>query len=66
MNIKERIKFRLDELEACLKEGKHLISEGEAQDLIVSIAKFSSLLSDAERDFINAAKMAVADKKPWK
>ena len=68
MNIKEKIAARLDDLEAHLLAGEHLRSaEGVVAvlDLIASIAKFTSILSSADRDFLNAAKMAVADKKPW-
>jgi hypothetical protein len=68
MNIKEKIKNRFDDLEEALISGKHLESDGSAkaiEDLIASIAKFTSVLSSAERDFINAAKLAVEDKKVW-
>jgi hypothetical protein len=69
MNIKEKIRNRLVELESALSAGDHLKSaEGTIAvlELISSIAKFTSILSDVERDFINAAKMAVADKVEWK
>lgn len=68
MNIKEKIKKRFDDLEEALISGKHLESDDtakEVEDLISSIAKFTSVLSSAERDFINAAKLAVEDKKVW-
>ena len=69
MNIKEKIAARLDDLAKHLLAGDHLKSaEGVVAvlDIIASIAKFTSLLSDEERDFINAARMAVNDKKEWK
>ncbi|MBR2657384.1 MAG: hypothetical protein IKD58_13040 [Loktanella sp.] len=69
MTIRERISARFDELETALIAGKHLGSESDAQevdDLIRSIAKFVSVLSDEERDFINAARMALEDKLEWK
>jgi hypothetical protein len=65
MNIKEKISARMDELEASLIAGKHLVFGAEVNQLIASIAKFTSVLSSAERDFLNAAKMAVANKNPW-
>jgi len=68
MNIKEKINKRFDDLEAALIAGKHLESDeaaNEVEDLISSIAKFTSVLSSAERDFINAAKLAVENKKVW-
>jgi len=69
MNIKEKISARLDDLEKHLVAGHHLKSaEGAVAvlDLISSVAKFASILSDEERDLVNAAKMAVADKVEWK
>lgn len=69
MTIKELIIARFDQLESVLIAGKHLESESDAQEvdnLINSIAKFMSVLSDAERDFINAARMALEDKLEWK
>jgi hypothetical protein len=68
MNIKEKIKNRFDDLEAALIAGKHLESDdaaNEVESLIASIAKFTSVLSSAERDFINAAKLAVEGNKVW-
>ena len=68
MNIKEKIVARVDDLEKHLLAGDHLKSaEGVVAvlDLIASIAQFCSVLSDEERDFINAAKLAVAEKKEW-
>ena len=68
MNIKQKISKRFDDLEAALISGKHLESDeaaNEVEDLISSIAKFTSVLSSAERDFINAAKLAVENKKVW-
>jgi phage regulator Rha-like protein len=68
MNFKEKIKKRFDDLEEALISGKHLESDDsakEVEDLISSIAKFTSVLSSAERDFINSAKLAVEDKKFW-
>lgn len=68
MNVREKIKTRLDILEADLKAGRHLGDEQNRDDmneLISSVGKFSSVLSSSDRDFINAAKHAVADSLPW-
>jgi hypothetical protein len=65
VNIKDNIKGRLDELEASLILGKHLVSGDDVSQLISSISKFASILSSTDRDFLNAAKLAVAEKKVW-
>jgi len=66
--IRKKIDTRLDNLEAALKSGKHLKDGDEFLDvltLIESIAKFWSILTDAERDFINASRYAVEEQKEW-
>jgi hypothetical protein len=68
VNVKEKINERLKNLEKCLLNGEHLKSaEGVVTvlGLIASIGKFSSVLSEAERDLLNAAKIAVSARKPW-
>ncbi len=69
MDVRTKIKTRLDTLEAQLKAGDHLKSaEGTLQVLITigSVTKFWRVLSDEERDFVNAAKMAVEDELEWR
>lgn len=70
MNLKEKIQNRLDDLTANLESQLHL-SDKLANRILVeeqieSVAKFWSILDDAERDFINAARMAVEEEQPWK
>lgn len=68
MSLPEKIKSRLDGLEEGLRAGKHLAGdEGQAEmaSLLSNVAKFYSALDDGERDFVNAARLAVEDKLPW-
>lgn len=68
MNIRDKIKDRLDALEILLNEARHLDAAGksEVEVLIESISKFWSVLKGQERDFLNAARIAVDDGLPWK
>lgn len=69
MDIKEKIKSRIDALEKDLWAGKHLTSreaKSEVESLIHSVAKFASILSDSDRDFVNAARYALETNAPWK
>lgn len=59
--ISEKIEARLDELEMLMKNGKY----AEAEELIQSITKFTSVLTEEQRDFMGAAKLAIADKINW-
>lgn len=66
--LRTKIKTRFDGLTAAMEAQKHL-SDGEdfieVITLIESITKFWTILSDAERDYINAVRLAVEDQKPW-
>lgn len=68
MNIRGKIRNRLDSLEILLIEAKHLDPAGklEVEVLIESISKFWSVLSDADRDFVGAARHAIAQNLPWR
>lgn len=69
--IKEKIKSRLDRLEADLKAGKHLLecaSEEEIREvleLILSISKFTRVLKEDEKDFVQCAMIALTDQVSW-
>lgn len=67
LNIREKIELRFDELEAKLSLNGHLGSEGAAEVavLIASISKFTSILSEEQRDFLNSAWVAVEDQLTW-
>ena len=70
--IREKITSRLDQLEADLKVGKHLLeyaSEDEMLEvykLTESISKFWRVLTEDEKDFIQAARIAILEQKPWR
>ena len=69
--IREKIKSRLDELEANLKSGKHLLEHAsedevvEVYKLTESISKFWRVLTDEEKDFIQVARVAILEQKSW-
>ena len=68
MTVRQKIELRMADLETKLTRGDHLRSaEGVADVLfrISEIAKFWSILTDGDRDYINAARMAVADQSHW-
>jgi hypothetical protein len=37
----------------------------EAEDMISSIAKFTSVLTEEQRDFLGAARLAIAENLDW-
>ena len=59
--IREKIEARLDEIEALMKTRHY----AEAEELIPSIAKFASVLTEEQRDFLGAAGLAIEENLDW-
>ena len=60
-SIRVKIEARLDELEDLMKARNY----AEAEELIPSITKFTSVLTEEQRDFVGAARLAIADNLDW-
>lgn len=69
--IREKIRSRLDKLEQDLKSGKHLLTISdeyeirEVLELILSVSKFTRVLKEDEKDFVQCAMVALTDQMPW-
>ncbi len=59
--IKQKIEARLDELEDLMKARNY----AEAEELLPSIAKFTSVLTEEQRDFLGAVRVAIAENLDW-
>ncbi len=66
MALMGKIESRLDNLTQRMSSQDHLgDNKDEVQDLVASIAKFTSILTDEQRDFINAANYAIKTQSRW-
>lgn len=65
MNIDDKIKKRLDELEIAMKCNAHLIETLYVMDLYYSVRKFWSRLNDEDRDFLHGVEYALEHKTEW-
>jgi hypothetical protein len=65
LNIRGKIKERLDELQGMMERQDHLSNPELLTEKIASIKKFWSALSEEERDFISAVRVAHESRKHW-
>ena len=67
--VREKIKDTFDQLEAAMKEQKHLdIQNGlfkEVLPLVAKASKYWRVLDDEHRDFLNAVRFAIEEEKRW-
>ena len=64
--IRAKIEARLDALEESLLRQDHLAEDPVAVlEILASVSKFYSALSEEQRDFIQAARWAISEKKEW-
>jgi len=65
LTIRERIQVRLDELAKLLETQSHIHSPELVTEKIESVAKFWSILSEEEREFVSAVRIAKNDQIQW-
>jgi|TARA_B110000967_G_C18400263_1_gene324179 hypothetical protein len=66
MSLKEKINSRMDQLQEWMESNYHLEHADEVYDHTLSVSKFWSVLSEEDRDYIQAAQMACEEKLEWK
>ncbi|KIN75683.1 hypothetical protein [Sulfitobacter mediterraneus] len=65
MKIHDKIERRLDALEFALKNQEHISEPDKVLEIIASITKFWTVLGDEDRDYVNAARFALEEQRPW-
>lgn len=66
MTIRERIQTRLDELASLLESQSHIHAPELVTEKLESVTKFWSVLSEEEREFVSAVRIAKNDQIHWK
>ena len=64
-DVKDKIKDRIDHLEKCLTGQAHIDRPEYVQDVIDSIGKFDSALSEEDQDYLLSAKFALSEGLKW-
>lgn len=65
MSINDKIGERLDLLQKMLENNDHINNQSEALEMISNISKFWSVLSEEDRDYIQAAQHAIDEQQAW-
>ena len=65
ITLKEKIKHSLDHLQSLMENNIHLKDYLTVSHAIDNAIKYFSVLSDEEREYINAAKYALENQMKW-
>ena len=65
MSIRETITNRMDHLQELMESNAHLDRPEYVEDVIASVSKFWSVLSEEDRDYIHGARYAIEEKIYW-
>jgi hypothetical protein len=65
MNVREKIKVRMDKLQFFMESNAHLKNPDQVEEHIKTVAKFWPALSDEDRDYIHGARFAIEGKMHW-
>jgi len=66
MNIKTKIKQRMDILQSWMEADYHLSRPEVVEEHITTVSKFWSVLSEEDKDYIHGCRYAIESKSSWK
>ena len=65
MNIRDRIKVRLNELAKLLETQSHIHAPELVAEKLESVAKFWSALSEEEREYVSSVRLVLKEQTEW-
>ncbi len=65
MTLTVKIKQRMDQLQSWMESNYHIDNPDKVYELSTNVSKFWSVLSEEDRDYIQAAQEAIEDKITW-
>jgi hypothetical protein len=65
MDLREKINHRLDTLQEMLENNEHIDKPCAAENIVNRISPFWSILSEEDREYVQAAQHAIEDKLKW-
>ena len=64
-DLKERIQYRLDQIEMLMHRDYHLKNPNEVYNQTLQVSKFWSILSEEDRDFIQGVQDSIEEGWSW-
>jgi hypothetical protein len=65
MDLREKIKHRLDLLQEMMENNEHIDSPTKAYDITMRISPFWSILSEEDREYVQCAQDAIQAGIKW-
>jgi len=65
-NLRYKINERMNVLQHWVEGNYHLKNPDEVEEVIKSVSKFWSILSDEDKDYIDGIRYAIEHKMKWK
>jgi len=65
VTAREKLKSRIDKLEGIMQSNEYLNNPLEAMQLINKLSNYWGVMTEEDREFIQAAQMAIEDKLVW-
>jgi len=65
MNMRNKLKLRMDELQRCMEKNEHLSNPSKVEEVIDSVNFAFHVLSEEDREYIQMAQVALEDKLEW-
>ena len=65
-DLKERIQYRLDQIEMLMYQNYHLKNPDEVMLQTLNVSKFWSILSEEDRDFVQGVQSSIEEGWSWK
>ena len=64
-DLKERIQYRLDQIEMLMYQDYHLKNPDEVYNQTLQVSKFWSILSEEDRDFVQGVQTSIEEGWSW-
>lgn len=65
MNLRSKLKLRMDELQRCMENNEHLSNPEKVKEIIDSVNYAFRVLSEEDREYIQMAQHAIEENMEW-